>query len=68
MSSFVSINYIVLLSYFYSVYIRAPPKVAKYVKDLFVTSVVTVKVIDDEKELKKEFPLFAAVNRAASGM
>lgn len=41
---------------------------AKYVKDLFVTSVVTVKVIDDEKELKKEFPLFAAVNRAASGM
>lgn len=47
---------------------RAPPKVAAYVKELFVGSCVKLDIIDDVRRLEKEFPLFAAVNRAASGM
>jgi len=44
----------------------APPRVEQYVKDVFKNSPVSVKVIADENILEKDYPLFAAVNRAAS--
>jgi len=44
----------------------APPNVASYVKDIFQGSCVNVDVIADTAKLESEFPLFAAVNRAAS--
>lgn len=45
---------------------RAPPRVASYVKELFQDTSIKVDVINDVQRLEKEFPLFAAVNRAAS--
>ncbi|ALC46807.1 Dip-B, partial [Drosophila busckii] len=42
----------------------APPRVEDYIKPVF--SNLQIKVISDVKELTKEYPLFAAVNRAAS--
>lgn len=44
----------------------APPRVAEYVQELFKSSSVKVKIIKDKKEFEKDFPLYAAVNRAAS--
>ncbi|CAF3419152.1 unnamed protein product [Rotaria sp. Silwood1] len=45
----------------------APPRVSEYVQELFHgSSGVKVKVVQDKKEFEKNFPLFAAVNRAAS--
>jgi len=44
----------------------APPRVAEYVQELFKSTDVKVKIIKDKKEFEKDFPLFAAVNRAAS--
>lgn len=44
----------------------APPKVEEYVKGLFSNSNIKISVVSDEKEIKKDFPLFEAVNRAAS--
>lgn len=47
----------------------APPRVAEYVQDLFQqTSDIKVNVIKDLKQIEKDFPLFAAVNRAANRM
>jgi leucyl aminopeptidase len=43
-----------------------PPRVAEYVQELFKSSSVKVNVVKDKKEFEKNFPLFAAVNRAAS--
>lgn len=45
----------------------APPKVEEYVRDAFADTPVNLEVISDLKTLEKEFPLFAAVNRAANG-
>lgn len=45
----------------------APPKVEEYVKAAFKNEPVSIRVINDLKTLEKEFPLFAAVNRAANG-
>ncbi|CAF1134046.1 unnamed protein product, partial [Didymodactylos carnosus] len=44
----------------------APPLLADYVQKTFAHTTVKVKVIKDKKEFEKEFPCFAAVNRAAS--
>lgn len=45
----------------------APPNIEKYVNEIFNESDIEVEVISKESELKTEYPLFAAVNRAASG-
>ncbi|KAH8360118.1 hypothetical protein KR093_010862, partial [Drosophila rubida] len=42
----------------------APPQVEEYVRPLFDT--LKMKVVDDLGTLNREYPLFAAVNRAAS--
>lgn len=47
--------------------IMAPPRFADYVKEIFSNSIVSVDIIDKIEEFEKEYPLFAAVNRAASG-
>jgi len=44
----------------------APPRVAEYVQDLFQQTSDKVNVVKDLKQIEKDFPLFAAVNRAAS--
>lgn len=44
----------------------APPKVAEYITNLFSGTDVSVSVVKDAKQFKKEYPLFEAVNRAAS--
>ena len=45
----------------------APPRVAEYVQDLFQqTSDIKVNVVKDLKQIEKDFPIVAAVNRAAS--
>jgi leucyl aminopeptidase len=43
----------------------APPFVADYVVKSFTSGVIKVSVIDDQDRFVKEFPLFAAVNRAS---
>ena len=46
----------------------APPQVEKYILDLFKgSSSIKVKVVSDLAIIEKEYPLFAAVNRCASG-
>lgn len=45
----------------------APPRVEQYVEELFRGSSINVEVISELKTLEKEYPLFAAVNRCASG-
>ncbi|CAF0923922.1 unnamed protein product [Adineta steineri] len=45
----------------------APPRVAEYVQELFgKSSGIKVDIIKDKKEFEKDFPLFAAVNRAST--
>lgn len=46
----------------------APPRVAEYVQKAFQGSAVTVEIVSDRKVFEKEYPLFAAVDRAAHGM
>ncbi|XP_059148740.1 putative aminopeptidase W07G4.4 [Physella acuta] len=43
----------------------AAPKVEEYVRESFNGSDVTIEVVSDVDTLKKEYPLLAAVNRAA---
>ncbi|XP_014242263.1 putative aminopeptidase W07G4.4 [Cimex lectularius] len=44
-----------------------PPRVEEYVKKVFPpSSGVTVEVVSDDNKLKTNYPLFSAVNRAAS--
>lgn len=43
----------------------APPFVADYVSQSFTSGVIKVTIIDDQDRFVKEFPLFAAVNRAS---
>lgn len=44
----------------------APPKVEDYVKNLFKGSSIKLEVISDIQQITKGYPLFEAVNRAAS--
>lgn len=45
----------------------AAPRVAEYVQHVFKNSPVNVEVIADDARILKEYPLLAAVNRAARG-
>ena len=47
----------------------SPPNVEKYILDLFKSSNSSfkVEVVSDLPTIEKEYPLFAAVNRCASG-
>lgn len=45
-----------------------PLATAKYLHDLFRGGAVKVNVMDDVRSIEKEYPLFAAVNRAASSV
>ncbi|KAG5893945.1 hypothetical protein JTB14_009692 [Gonioctena quinquepunctata] len=44
----------------------APPKIEEYVRNLFSGTNIKMSVINDAQEFKKDYPLFEAVNRAAS--
>ncbi|WKY11258.1 hypothetical protein Q1695_003096 [Nippostrongylus brasiliensis] len=44
----------------------SPPNVARYVQDVFDGGNVQVDVTDNQKVIEKEYPLMAAVNRAAN--
>lgn len=43
----------------------SPPNVANYVEKSFTSGVIKVTVIADQDQFVKEYPLFAAVNRAS---
>ena len=43
----------------------SPPNVAAYVEKAFTSGIISIKVISDQDEFVKDYPLFAAVNRAA---
>ncbi|XP_069678900.1 putative aminopeptidase W07G4.4 isoform X2 [Periplaneta americana] len=43
-----------------------PPKVEAYIRELFKNSNISIEVITDPAVLKQEYPLFDAVDRAAS--
>ncbi|KAJ4450642.1 hypothetical protein ANN_02071 [Periplaneta americana] len=43
-----------------------PPKVEAYIRELFKNSNISIEVITDPAVLKREYPLFDAVDRAAS--
>lgn len=47
----------------------AAPRIEEYIRNLFDknNSAIKMEVISDENVLEKEYPCFAAVNRAASG-
>ncbi|CAH1154254.1 unnamed protein product [Phaedon cochleariae] len=44
----------------------APPRIEEYLKDLFAGTGVNMEVVSDVGIFKKDYPLFEAVNRAAS--
>ncbi|CAH1122395.1 unnamed protein product [Ceutorhynchus assimilis] len=44
----------------------APPRVEEYVRSLFANTPIKLNVISDIQQISKEYPLFEAVNRAAS--
>ncbi len=44
----------------------APPKVVTYIERLFTQSNIKLTIVSDVSIFEKDFPLFAAVNRAAS--
>jgi len=45
----------------------SPPRVEEYIREVFPPeSGVNISVVSDPEELKRDFPLFATVNRAAS--
>ncbi|XP_014212859.1 putative aminopeptidase W07G4.4 [Copidosoma floridanum] len=44
----------------------APPKIEEYIQKLFKGTSIDVQVTSDRPTLEKEYPLFAAVDRAAS--
>ncbi|KAL7023436.1 hypothetical protein ACKWTF_012610 [Chironomus riparius] len=43
----------------------SPPNVASYVEKAFTSGIISIKVLSDQDEFVKDYPLFAAVNRAA---
>jgi len=44
----------------------APPNVEQYIRDVFENTDIKVDVVSDPTILSQEYPLFAAVDRAAS--
>ncbi|KAK6041317.1 hypothetical protein COOONC_21177, partial [Cooperia oncophora] len=44
----------------------SPPKVADYIRSVFTSGDIKVEITDDQDLIKKEYPLMAAVNRAAN--
>ena len=48
--------------------IMAPPRFAAYCEDVFAGTVVSVSVQSDVQEIKREYPLLAAVSRAADNV
>jgi len=44
----------------------APPRVEEYVRQLFKGTGIKIEVVSGQQVLEKEYPCFAAVNRAAS--
>ncbi|XP_063925456.1 putative aminopeptidase W07G4.4 [Zophobas morio] len=44
----------------------APPRVEEYIQEVFANSNIKIHVINSPQQLAKEYPLFDAVNRAAS--
>lgn len=46
----------------------AAPRAAQYIRETFEGTCVQVTVVEDKAEIEKEFPLMAAVNRAASAV
>nr|XP_023021022.1 putative aminopeptidase W07G4.4 [Leptinotarsa decemlineata] len=44
----------------------APPKIEQYVRSLFSGTNIKMNVVDNRSEFEKEYPLFEAVDRAAS--
>jgi len=46
----------------------APPRFAQYVEQVFKDTPIEIEVIDDHSVMEKEYPLFAAVNRAANAV
>ncbi|CAI2354741.1 unnamed protein product [Caenorhabditis sp. 36 PRJEB53466] len=44
----------------------APPRVADYVQGAFANGNIKVSIVDDQSIIEKDFPLMAAVNRAAN--
>ncbi|GBM55003.1 Putative aminopeptidase W07G4.4 [Araneus ventricosus] len=46
----------------------AAPNVATYVKEIFANTPIKVDVVHDQAVIEKEYPLLAAVNRAAKGV
>lgn len=46
----------------------APPRVEEYIREVFAGSSIKLQIIKDLAQLTKEYPLFEAVNRAASGV
>jgi len=43
-----------------------PPNVEQYIRDVFENTDIKVDVVSDPTVLGQEYPLFAAVDRAAS--
>jgi len=48
--------------------IMAPPSVVEYVQKAFKDTCIKVQVNDDVNEFEKNYPCFAAVNRASNGV
>ncbi|KAF1751125.1 hypothetical protein GCK72_017679 [Caenorhabditis remanei] len=46
----------------------APPRVAEYIQNAFANGNIKVTVVDDQSVILKDFPLMAAVNRAANAV
>ncbi|PIC27307.1 hypothetical protein B9Z55_019610 [Caenorhabditis nigoni] len=46
----------------------APPRVAEYIQGAFANGNIKVTVVDDQSVILKDFPLMAAVNRAANAV
>lgn len=45
-----------------------PLRTAAYLRDVFAGSAVAVRVLDDRAALQREYPLLAAVDRAAASV
>ncbi|PIO72575.1 hypothetical protein TELCIR_05490 [Teladorsagia circumcincta] len=44
----------------------SPPKVADYIRSVFDNGEISVEITDNQDVIKKEYPMMAAVNRAAN--
>ncbi|KAK5964908.1 Aminopeptidase, partial [Trichostrongylus colubriformis] len=46
----------------------SPPKVADYIRAVFDNGKINVEITDNQDEIQKEYPMMAAVNRAANNV